>query len=139
MVAEKREGDGASPIGSFDLIEVLYRSDRIRRPRSGLPVRAIDRNDGWADAAFDRNYNRLVRHPYPASAERLWRDDGLYDLVVVTGYNVRPRIKGRGSAIFVHVAREDFAPTEGCVALRLADLEKLVAVMRPGMRIVIRY
>lgn len=137
IVADKREGDGASPRGSYGVSRVLYRSDRIRRPRSGLPVRAIRRDDGWADEACDRNYNRPVRHPYRASAERLWREDGLYDLVVTTSHNVCPRVKGRGSAIFIHVARDGFAPTEGCVALRLADLEKLVAVMRPGMRIVI--
>ncbi len=137
IVTAKREGDGASPRGSFTVTEVLYRSDRIRRPRTGLPVRAIDRADGWADEACDRNYNRPVRHPYPASAERLWREDGLYDLVVTTSHNFCPRVKGRGSAIFIHVAREGFAPTEGCVALRLADLEKLVAVMRPGMQIAI--
>ena len=87
-----------------------------------LPARAIRPDDGWCDASADRNYNRPVRHPYSASAERLWRSDGLYDLVVVLAYNERPRVRGRGSAIFMHVARPGYAPTEGCIALARAHL-----------------
>ena len=88
--------------------------------------------DGWCDDPVDRNYNRRVRHPYPASAERLWRSDHLYDLVVVLGYNDRPRVAGRGSAIFMHVAGPGFAPTEGCVALRLPDLKRLLEEVPRG-------
>ncbi len=133
--ALKREGDGAAPIGSFALEAVLYRPDRVLRPRTGLPLRAVGRQDGWCDAACDRNYNRLVRHPYPASAEELWRGDGLYDVIVVLHYNRRPRIRGRGSAIFMHVARPGLAPTEGCIALRRADLLRLIARLRRGARV----
>jgi L,D-peptidoglycan transpeptidase YkuD (ErfK/YbiS/YcfS/YnhG family) len=89
-------------------------------------VRAIRRDDGWCDASADRNYNRPVRLPYPASAERLWREDGLYDLVVVLDYNDRPRSRGRGSAIFMHVARPGYAPTEGCIALARGHLLRLL-------------
>jgi L,D-peptidoglycan transpeptidase YkuD (ErfK/YbiS/YcfS/YnhG family) len=124
--ARKREGDGATPIGRWRLRRVLYRADRLPRPRTALPVRAIARHDGWCDAAGDRNYNRQVRHPYPASAERLWRSDALYDLIVVLGYNDAPRIRGRGSAIFMHVARPGLAPTEGCIALARAHLVLLL-------------
>ena len=130
----KREGDGATPIGSWPLRDVLYRADRVARPRTALPVRAIRRDDGWCDDPVDRNYNRPVRHPYPASAERLWREDALYDVVVVLGYNERPRARGRGSAIFMHVARPGYAPTEGCIALALPDLLRLVARVRRGDR-----
>ncbi len=122
----KREGDGATPVGRWRLRRVLYRADRLPRPRTALPVRALTRHDGWCDAAFDRNYNRHVHHPYRASAERLWREDGLYDLIVVVGYNDVPRIRGRGSAIFIHVARPGLAPTEGCIALARVHLLRLL-------------
>jgi len=97
-----------------------------------LPVRPIDRDYGWCDAPGDRNYNRLVRHPYPASAERLWRPDALYDVVVVLDHNVRPRVRGHGSAIFMHVARPGYAPTEGCIALRREHLLVLLSRLGPG-------
>jgi L,D-peptidoglycan transpeptidase YkuD (ErfK/YbiS/YcfS/YnhG family) len=130
--AAKREGDGATPIGSFAVREVFYRADRLARPRTALPLRPIAALDGWCDDPLDRNYNRRVRHPYPASAERLWRSDHLYDLVVVLGYNDHPRVAGRGSAIFVHVAGPGYAPTAGCIALRLPDLKRLLEEVPRG-------
>ncbi len=136
--ALKREGDGATPRGAFALEAVLYRPDRLPRPRTGLPLRPLQPQVGWCDAAGDRNYNRCVRHPYSASAEELWRSDGLYDVVVVLGYNRCPRIKGRGSAIFMHVARPGFQPTEGCIALRRADLVRLLSRLRRGARVHVR-
>ncbi len=126
VVSRKREGDGGTPAGRWRLCRVLYRADRVSRPRTRLPVRELHVNDGWCDSPADRNYNRPVRLPYRASAESLWREDGLYDVVVVLAYNDRPRIKGRGSAIFMHVARPLLAPTEGCVALPLRDLLELL-------------
>lgn len=128
----KREGDGASPIGCFALREAYYRADRLARPRLELRLSPLRSDDGWCDASGDRNYNRHVRHPYPAGAERMWREDGLYDLVVVLGYNDRPRMAGRGSAIFLHVASPEMKPTEGCVALRREHLRRLLQALRPG-------
>jgi L,D-peptidoglycan transpeptidase YkuD (ErfK/YbiS/YcfS/YnhG family) len=133
--ARKREGDGATPTGRWRIGAVRYRPDRASRPRTALPVRPLGPSDGWCDAPADGNYNRLVRHPYPASAERLWRQDGLYDLLVILAYNERPRVRGRGSAIFMHVAKPGLAPTEGCVALRRSDLVRLIA--RLGRRAVL--
>ena len=92
-------------------------------------MRATRIEDGWCDATGDRNYNRPISHPYPASAERMWRQDQLYDIVVVLGYNDRPRVRGRGSALFLHVARPNLAPTEGCIALRRSDLGKLIPLI----------
>jgi L,D-peptidoglycan transpeptidase YkuD (ErfK/YbiS/YcfS/YnhG family) len=134
--AVKREGDGATPLGAYQLLRAYYRSDRIMRPRMQVPLRRLRADDGWCDASNDRNYNRPVRHPYPASAERMWRDDGLYDVVVVLDYNVRSRAKARGSAIFMHCARPGFAPTEGCVALVRSELLRLLA--RAGRHAVVR-
>ncbi|MGD9784976.1 MAG: L,D-transpeptidase [Hyphomicrobiaceae bacterium] len=135
--AVKREGDGATPIGDWHPIAVLYRPDRVRRPATKLPVRPIAPDMGWCDAPGDRNYNRPVRMPYPASAEAMWRQDGLYDLLVVLDHNRCPRMRGGGSAIFIHVARTGFAPTEGCIALRSADLRRLLAWMVPHRRIAV--
>ena len=133
----KREGDGATPSGRWRLREVLYRPDRVARPSTGLPVRPIRALDGWCDAIGDRNYNRAVRHPYPASAETLWRADALYDVVVVVSYNEQPRVQGRGSAIFLHIERPDRGPTAGCVAVTLCDMRRLLAVLGPGARLVV--
>jgi L,D-peptidoglycan transpeptidase YkuD (ErfK/YbiS/YcfS/YnhG family) len=119
---DKREGDGATPVGSWPMRRLLYRADRVALPQTALPASAIGEHDGWCDAPGDRNYNLPVRLPYSASAETLYRQDGVYDLIVPLGYNDAPVVAGAGSAIFLHVARLDFAPTEGCVALALADL-----------------
>ena len=134
----KREGDGATPVGLWRLRVVLYRPDRIQRPRTHLPVGAIRPRDGWCDAPADRNYNRPVHLPYPASAERLWRTDGLYDIVVVLDYNDRPRVRGRGSAIFMHVARPGYAPTEGCIALARPYLSRLLERMGSRAALAVR-
>jgi L,D-peptidoglycan transpeptidase YkuD (ErfK/YbiS/YcfS/YnhG family) len=133
----KREGDGATPVGLWRMGEVLYRPDRVRRPRTHLPVRAIRPQDGWCDVSADRNYNRPVRHPYAANAERLWRSDELYDVLIVLGYNDRPRVRGRGSAIFMHVAKPGYAPTEGCIALARGHLLRLLAQLGPGAAVAV--
>jgi L,D-peptidoglycan transpeptidase YkuD (ErfK/YbiS/YcfS/YnhG family) len=130
--ADKREGDGATPLGTWTLRWVLYRPDKVPAPDTALPLAAIGPEDGWCDAPADPAYNRPVALPYPASAERLWRDDGLYDVVVVLGHNDDPPIAGLGSAIFLHLQRADLGPTDGCVALSLADMMALLAQARPG-------
>jgi L,D-peptidoglycan transpeptidase YkuD (ErfK/YbiS/YcfS/YnhG family) len=132
----KREGDGATPRGRFALRCVLFRAQGAR-PRTALNLKAISHDAGWCDSPQDRNYNRPVRLPYPSSAEHLWRADRLYDVVVVLAYNERPRVRGRGSAIFMHVARGDFEPTEGCVALRAPDLRRLLSRLPARSEIVI--
>ncbi len=124
--ARKREGDGATPIGGWPLSSVLYRDDRMPRPRTPLPARPLRPSDGWCDEPRDRNYNRFVRHPYPASAERLWRQDGLYDIIVILAHNFRPRLRRGGSAIFLHVAGAGYSPTEGCIALQRNHLMALI-------------
>ncbi len=111
---------------------VLYRADRDARPQTGLGTRAIERHDGWCDAPDDPAYNRPVILPYPASAETMWRDDGLYDVVVVLGHNDDPPVPGAGSAVFLHCAKPDYAPTEGCVALAKADLLEILRDAEPG-------
>lgn len=131
------EGDGITPRGSFPIREIFYRPDRIARPNVKLPLRAIAEHDGWCDSPTDSNYNRLVTLPYAASAEQMWRDDHLYDLVAVLGYNDDPVVPGKGSAIFLHLAKPDYAHTQGCVALAFADALEALEQLQPGDQIVI--
>jgi L,D-peptidoglycan transpeptidase YkuD (ErfK/YbiS/YcfS/YnhG family) len=131
------EGDGITPRGRFAIREIFYRADRIARPNVKLPLHAIAEHDGWCDAPTDPNYNRLVTLPYPASAENMWRDDHLYDLVAVLGYNDDPVMPGKGSAIFLHLAKPDYAHTHGCVALAFADALAALEQLQPGDEIVI--
>jgi L,D-peptidoglycan transpeptidase YkuD (ErfK/YbiS/YcfS/YnhG family) len=135
---KRAEGDGITPVGVFPVRHVLYRADRISPPPTGLMLKAIALDDGWCDAPEDPAYNRPVKRPYHASSEALWRDDALYDLVVVLGYNDAPVVPGAGSAIFLHVARTDYGPTQGCIALARDDLLKAVSLLGPGATIAIR-
>lgn len=136
LVARKREGDGGTPLGRWPLRYGYYRADRMRRPPApGVQLIPLAPDFGWCDAPGDRNYNRFVRHPYPASAEHLWREDRLYDSVIVIGYNDRVRRRGAGSAIFLHVAEAGacggLKPTQGCIALRPGDLRRLLLLLGP--------
>lgn len=130
--ADKREGDGASPIGLWPIRRVMWRADRDDAPATAFPLSAIAPDDGWSDTSDDPNYNQPVKHPYPVSAEKMWRDDGLYDIVVILGHNDDPVVAGLGSAIFLHCARADYKPTEGCVALAKPDLRALLAMAQIG-------
>jgi len=132
---KQAEGDGVTPMGVFPLREVFYRADRLAPPRGILPVRVLAPDDGWCDAPDDAAYNRLVRLPHPAGAERMWRDDHCYDLVAVVGFNDDPVVPGKGSAIFLHLARDDYAPTAGCVALAKDDLLAALEQLAPGDRL----
>lgn len=135
----KRESDGASPRGVFRLRGGFYRPDHFPvRPVSALPLRATRPDDGWCDAPADRRYNRPIRLPSTAaSAEVLWRDDGLYHLVIDLDYNRGPIRPGRGSAIFLHIARPGYRPTEGCVALKTTDLLRLLRRLGPRTHMMI--
>ena len=136
--AGKREGDGATPLALMPLRAVLHRPDRVAPPACALPMRAITPGDGWSDDPADPTYNTLVPLPHPHRHERLWREDGLYDVVVTLGWNDDPPVPGRGSAIFLHCAGETaagLAPTEGCVALPRDELLALLPRLHPGDRL----
>jgi L,D-peptidoglycan transpeptidase YkuD (ErfK/YbiS/YcfS/YnhG family) len=135
--ANKREGDGGTPRGTFRLRRVWWRADRARRPRTGLPVRAIRTDDGWCEDPRDRHYNQPQRLPASHPGDRLWRSDRLYDFIIELDHNTRPRIAGRGSAVFVHVARPAFSATAGCVALETGALRRLLQRTGPHTRIII--
>ena len=133
----KREGDGASPRGAWQLRRLFYRADRLLPPCSGLKPVALRPHDGWCETVGDRNYNRLVRLPYAAAHETMQRQDQLYDLVIELSHNERPRVQGRGSAVFFHLRRPDGGPTAGCIAVSRDDMLKILRLVGPKTRILI--
>lgn len=129
---QKREGDGATPAGRWPIRWLYYRPDRLDPPSTALPVKPLSADLGWCEVPGDPLYNRPVTIPYAASHERMWRDDALYDIVGVLGHNDDPVVPGLGSAIFLHLSRPDWGPTEGCVGLPLDDLLAVLGRMGPG-------
>ena len=132
---EKIEGDGISPVGSWALQKIYFRPDRVAAPVSALPVFALSPNDGWCDDPAHPDYNKFVTLPHSASCESLWREDHVYDVIVTLDHNSNPVVPGAGSAIFFHLARENFAPTEGCVAVPLEDMLYVLDRITPGCRL----
>jgi L,D-peptidoglycan transpeptidase YkuD (ErfK/YbiS/YcfS/YnhG family) len=135
--ANKREGDGGTPRGQYHLKRLWWRAERHPRPATLLPVHRIEPDDGWCEDPSDRHYNQPIKVPAGSNADRLARTDHLYDFIIELDHNTRPRIAGRGSAVFIHVARPHFTPTAGCVALRLDALRRLLARLGPRTRIVV--
>ncbi len=135
--ADKQEGDGATPVGVLPLRRVLWRADRGPRPACAVPAEPIAPGDGWCDDPAHPDYNRQVRLPHPARHERLWREDAVYDVIGVLGWNDAPVLRDRGSAIFLHLARPGLPPTEGCVALPEPELRRLLAAGLAALEIVV--
>ena len=139
LASNKREGDGTSPIGSWPIRQIFYRADQLDgAPSKAFTCTAIGRQDGWCDAPEHPDYNRPVRLPFAASHEEMWRDDHLYDIVVVLGHNDDPVVPGAGSAVFLHVARPEYGPTAGCAALSEKDLLEFLALAGPDTRLCFR-
>ena len=132
---DKVEGDGATPVGEYPLRHLYFRNDRLVLPKVRLPARPIGEHDGWCDDPLAPAYNRLVRIPNDWSHEKMWREDGLYDLLVVVGYNDDPPEGEWGSAIFLHIARDDMSPTRGCIAFARTDLLELVPLLSRETRL----
>lgn len=135
ILANKREGDGGTPKGIFRPVRLWWRPDRNQRPRTFLPVRAIKPMDAWCEDPADRRYNRPIRLTPHATGDRLTRDDHLYDFIIEIDHNARPRIAGRGSAVFLHLARDNFGPTAGCVAMTQLAMLRLLRRIGPHTRI----
>lgn len=133
-----REGDGLTPQGIYPLRRVFYRPDQLTRPQTRLPLVALSQGLGWCDDPASPEYNTLVDLPSSASHEKMWRDDNLYNLVVEVGFNDDPVVPGRGSAVFMHVARPDYSPTQGCIAITQPELLTMLAEITPQARLDIR-
>ena len=129
LVENKKEGDGATPMGCFPIRRLLYRADKISKPESVFETSPITKNDGWSDDVTDPDYNTQVKLPYAYSHEKLWREDNIYNIVVILGYNDDPPIAGKGSAIFMHIARSNYSRTAGCIALSEEDLRDILATV----------
>lgn len=135
----KREGDGATPLGVWDMKRVFYRHDRLKRPETGLPVVPLRETDSWCDAPGHPLYNRPVSLPFAASHEKLWREDHVYDLILELAHNDAPPQPGLGSAIFFHLAHEDYRPTEGCIAVALPDMITALSLSGQGAAIEVSF
>jgi L,D-peptidoglycan transpeptidase YkuD (ErfK/YbiS/YcfS/YnhG family) len=137
IIANKREGDGGTPKGTFRPRRLWWRADRHPRPHTFLPIRAIRPEDTWCEDPDSRHYNQPVRLDRDQGGDRLKRDDHLYDFIIEIDHNSRPRVAGRGSAVFLHLARENFSPTAGCVSMTKSAMLRLLRRLGPRTRIVI--
>ncbi len=135
ILANKREGDGGTPRGTFHPRQLWWRADRHSRPQTLLPARAIRPEDAWCEDPADRHYNQPIRLERDTPGDRLTRKDHLYDFIIEIDHNTRPRVAGRGSAVFLHLARENFGPTAGCVSMTEAAMLRLLRRLGPATRI----
>ena len=122
---KKREGDMITPIGSYKIKDIFYRSDKVKNFRTKFRKKIINKKLGWCDDPKSKKYNKLIKLPFKFNFERLYRADGIYDIIIVLNYNTKPIRKNKGSAIFIHIARNNFAPTKGCIALKRKDIKKI--------------
>jgi L,D-peptidoglycan transpeptidase YkuD (ErfK/YbiS/YcfS/YnhG family) len=136
--AQKTEGDGKTPLGTYPLRQLLYRADRVAKPVTQLPTDILTPETAWCENPAHADYNKLITTAHPAATDRMTREDHVYDYVVVIGYNDSPVMPGKGSAIFMHLARPDFTPTAGCVGLRAADMLEVLKACTPATSIDIR-
>lgn len=132
---KKREGDRCTPIGVFQVTDILYRKDKLKHLVSNYDLQIISPSDGWCDDPNSKDYNKKIKFPFANSAEDLFRQDDRYDIVCVTNHNQNPIIPGAGSAIFIHVASKNYSTTEGCIALSLKDLTKIISTLTKTTKI----
>ena len=134
---KKVEGDNITPKGTFKIVKIYYRKDRIKKIYSKFKLIKITKTMGWCDDPRSESYNQLIKLPTNFSHEKLFRKENIYDLIIVLDYNMKPTIKNRGSAIFIHVARKNFSKTAGCIALKKTHLRKLIKEINKKTKIII--
>ena len=134
---KKKEGDNITPKGNYKIVRILYRRDRIKKITSKFKLINIKKNIGWCDDPKSKNYNQLIKLPTTYSYEKLFRKDNIYDLIVVLDYNMKPIIKNKGSAIFIHIAKKNFKRTAGCIALKKSNLKKLIRIIGKKTKVII--
>ena len=132
---KKQEGDNVTPSGTFKIVKIYYRSDRIKKIYSKFKAIEIKKNMGWCDDPNSKYYNQLINLPSRYSHEKLFKVKNIYDIIVVLNYNMKPIIKNKGSAIFIHIAKKNYLPTQGCIALKKNDLLKLLSKIRKNIKI----
>ena len=134
---KSKEGDNITPKGKFKILKIYYRKDRIKKITSKFKLIKIRKNMGWCDDPNSKKYNQLIKLPTSYSYEKLFRKEKIYDLIIVLNYNIKPTIKNKGSAIFIHVANKNFDKTAGCIALKKNDLRRLIKVINKNVQILI--
>ena len=132
---KKREGDNVTPTGTFKIVKIYYRSDRIKKISSKFRAIEITKNMGWCDDPNSKNYNQLINLPSKYGHEKLFKKNNIYDIIVVLNYNMKPVVKNKGSAIFIHVAKKNYQPTQGCIALKKNDLLKILSKINKNIKI----
>ena len=125
-----KEGDLITPKGSFKIKDIYYRKDKVKNISNKLKKKIIHKNMGWCDDPRSKSYNQLIRYPFKFSSEKLFRSDNLYDIIIVLNFNMRPIKKNKGSAIFIHVAKKNYEPTKGCVAVKKKELIKITNILK---------
>ena len=136
IAKNKKEGDLKTPKGIFKLKKIFYRKDRIKI-KTLLKKKYIKKNIGWCDDPASKYYNKEIKFPFKGSAERFWRKDNIYDLIIILNYNFNPTIKNRGSAIFLHICKKNYAPTKGCVAINKKDMMNLLVNIKNNTQLII--
>ena len=134
---KKKEGDKITPKGIYKIVNIYYRQDRIKKISSKLKLIEIKKNMGWCDDPKSKKYNKLIKLPTQFNHEKLYRKDNIYDLILVLNYNMRPIIKNKGSAIFIHVANKNYKPTQGCISLKKQDLTKILSLLTKKTKVLI--
>jgi len=134
---KQKEGDQITPKGIFKVKEILYRKDKVNELRSKIKKIPIKKNMGWCDDPLSKDYNKLIKYPFNYRSEKLYRSNNIYDIILVLDYNMRPIIKNKGSAIFIHIANHKFEPTRGCVAIKKKELKKIIKAITKKTKIII--
>ena len=137
ITKNKQEGDLKTPSGIFKLKKIFYRKDRIKLNNTTIKKSYIKKNSGWCDDPASKYYNKEIKSPFKYSAEKLWRKDNIYDLIIVLNYNFNPIIKNRGSAIFLHISKKNYAPTKGCIAINKKDMMNLLVNIKGNTKLII--
>jgi L,D-peptidoglycan transpeptidase YkuD (ErfK/YbiS/YcfS/YnhG family) len=133
----KREGDFKTPRGIFNLKKIFYRKDRIKFFSTSLKKKCIKKNTGWCNDINSEYYNKEIKFPFKGSAEKLWRNDNVYDIIIILNYNLNPVIKKKGSAIFLHICKKNYTSTQGCVAINKKDMMNLITNIKKNSKLII--
>ena len=134
---KKKEGDFITPLGNYRIKKVFFRKDRLKNLKTKIQKFEINKNMGWCNDPLSSSYNKLIKYPFNFSSEKLYRNDNIYDIIIVINYNINPIIKNKGSAIFIHIAKKNYKKTEGCVAIKKRDMKKLLKMISNSTKILI--
>ena len=137
ITVKKIEGDNKTPAGTFRFKSIFYRKDRVPKIKTSLQKIVITKKMGWCDDVNSNFYNKLIKFPFNKSAEKFWIKDNIYDVIIILNYNMNPILKNKGSAVFLHVARKNYTPTKGCIAISKKDMYFLISKINTKTKLII--